>query len=67
VANDPLAKLAQKNMEEVGGCQYTAEENHFAAELQKSLPPGTHSIPHRPGPSSLCARSIRTSRPPPPT
>jgi aminobenzoyl-glutamate utilization protein B len=40
VANDALAKVAQKNMEEVGGFRYTAEEKHFAEELQKSLPPG---------------------------
>lgn len=40
VANDALAKVAQKNIEEVGGFRYTAEEKHFAEELQKSLPPG---------------------------
>jgi aminobenzoyl-glutamate utilization protein B len=40
VANDALAKAAQKNLEEVGGFRYTAEEKHFAEELQKSLPPG---------------------------
>jgi aminobenzoyl-glutamate utilization protein B len=40
VANDALAKVAQKNLEEVGGFRYTAEERHFAEELQKSLPPG---------------------------
>ena len=40
VANDALAKVAQKNLEEVGGYRYTAEENHFSEELQKSLPPG---------------------------
>ncbi len=40
VANDALAKVAQKNLEEVGGFRYTAEEDHFAGELQKSLPPG---------------------------
>ncbi len=39
IGNDPLAKLAQKNLEEVGGFEYTAEEKHFAEELQKSLPP----------------------------
>jgi len=38
VANDALAKVAQKNLEEVGGFQYSAEEKHFAEELQKSLP-----------------------------
>ena len=40
VANDVLAKVAQKNLEEVGGFRYTAEEEHFAIEMQKSLPPG---------------------------
>jgi aminobenzoyl-glutamate utilization protein B len=40
VANDALAKVAQKNLEEVGGFRYSAEERHFAEELQKSLPPG---------------------------
>jgi len=40
VANDALAKLAQKHLEEVGGFRYTAEEKHFAEQLQKSLPPG---------------------------
>jgi aminobenzoyl-glutamate utilization protein B len=36
--NDPLAQVAQKNLEEVGGFQYTPEEKHFAENLQKSLP-----------------------------
>jgi aminobenzoyl-glutamate utilization protein B len=40
LANDALAKIAQRNLEEVGGFRYTAEEMHFAEELQKSLPPG---------------------------
>ncbi len=40
VPNDALAKVAQKNLEEVGGFVYTAEEKHFAEELQKSFPPG---------------------------
>jgi aminobenzoyl-glutamate utilization protein B len=40
VANEPLAKAAQKNLVEVGGFRYSAEEKHFAEELQKSLPPG---------------------------
>jgi aminobenzoyl-glutamate utilization protein B len=40
VPNDALAKVAQRNLEEVGGFRYTAEERHFAEELQKSLPPG---------------------------
>jgi aminobenzoyl-glutamate utilization protein B len=38
--NDALAKLAQRNLEEVGGFRYTAEERRFAEELQKSLPAG---------------------------
>jgi aminobenzoyl-glutamate utilization protein B len=38
--NDALAKVAQRNLEEVGGFRYTADERHFAEELQKSLPPG---------------------------
>src|SRR5947199_3008217 len=39
IGNDPLAKVAQKDLEEVGGFQYTPEELHFAQDLQKSLPP----------------------------
>jgi aminobenzoyl-glutamate utilization protein B len=38
--NDVLAKAAQRNLEEVGGFHYTAEEKQFAEELQKSLPVG---------------------------
>ncbi len=38
--NDALAKVAQKNLEEVGGFVYNAQEKHFAEELQKSFPPG---------------------------
>jgi len=38
--NDALAKVAQRNLEEVGGFRYTAEEKQFAEELQKSLPSG---------------------------
>ena len=38
--NDALARLAQRNLEEVGGFRYTAEETRFAEALQKSLPPG---------------------------
>jgi len=38
--NDALAKLAQRNLEEIGGFRYTAEEARFATALQKSLPPG---------------------------
>ena len=40
VPNDALAKVAQRNLEEVGGFRYSADEKHFAEELQKSLPPG---------------------------
>jgi aminobenzoyl-glutamate utilization protein B len=40
VANEPLAKVAQQNLEEVGGFRYSSEELHFAEVLQKSLPPG---------------------------
>ena len=40
VPNDVLSKVAQKNLEEAGGFRYSPEELHFAAELQKSLPPG---------------------------
>jgi aminobenzoyl-glutamate utilization protein B len=36
--NDALARAAQRNLEEVGGFRYTAEEKQFAEELQKSLP-----------------------------
>ncbi len=39
--NDALAKVAQKNLEEVGGFHYTGEETHFAQELQQSLPAGS--------------------------
>jgi aminobenzoyl-glutamate utilization protein B len=39
IPNDALARVAQKNIEEVGGFRYTPEERHFAEELQKSLPP----------------------------
>jgi aminobenzoyl-glutamate utilization protein B len=38
--NDVLAKAAQRNLEEVGGFHYTAEEKQFAEDLQKSLPAG---------------------------
>jgi aminobenzoyl-glutamate utilization protein B len=40
VPNDVLARVAQRNLEEVGGFAYTAEEKQFAEEVQKSLPPG---------------------------
>jgi aminobenzoyl-glutamate utilization protein B len=37
--NAPLAALAQKELEEVGGFTYTPEQKQFAEELQKTLPP----------------------------
>jgi aminobenzoyl-glutamate utilization protein B len=38
--NEALAKVAQRNLEEVGGLHYTPQEMQFAVELQKSLPEG---------------------------
>jgi aminobenzoyl-glutamate utilization protein B len=38
--NEALAKVAQRNLEEVGGFRYTPEEKRFAEDLQKSLPAG---------------------------
>lgn len=46
IGNDVLAKVAQKNLEEVGGFRYTPEETHFAEELQKSLPEGARPDLH---------------------
>jgi len=40
VPNDVLAKVAQRNLEEVGGFAYAPEEKQFAEEVQKSLPAG---------------------------
>ncbi|HEX2665918.1 MAG TPA: amidohydrolase [Candidatus Acidoferrum sp.] len=37
VPNDPLAAVAQKNLEEVGGYKMNADEQKFALELQKTL------------------------------
>jgi aminobenzoyl-glutamate utilization protein B len=39
LTNAPLAELAQRELEEVGGFTYTPEQKAFAEELQKSLPP----------------------------
>jgi aminobenzoyl-glutamate utilization protein B len=39
LANDVLAAVAQKNLEEASGYEMSAEEQHFAQTLQKSLPP----------------------------
>lgn len=43
IANDALAPVAQKNLEEVGGYTMTADQKAFALELQKSL--NAESIP----------------------
>jgi aminobenzoyl-glutamate utilization protein B len=37
IANDALAPIVQKNLEEVGGYQMTAEQKLFAGKLQKTL------------------------------
>ena len=37
VPNDPLAAVAQKNLQEVGGYKMNAEEQNFALELQKTF------------------------------
>jgi len=37
VPNDPLAAVAQKNLQEVGGYQMNADEQNFALELQKTF------------------------------
>ena len=37
IPNDPLAALAQKNLQEVGGYTLNAEQTKFALELQKSF------------------------------
>jgi aminobenzoyl-glutamate utilization protein B len=41
LGNDVLAKVAQHNLEQVGGFRYTEQEKQFALELQKTLPPDT--------------------------
>lgn len=38
VPNEPLARVAQRNLEEVGGFRYSDDERRFAVDLQKSLP-----------------------------
>jgi aminobenzoyl-glutamate utilization protein B len=40
IGNDALAKVAQRNLEAVGGFTYDASQKAFALDLQKSLPPG---------------------------
>lgn len=39
LGNDVLAKVAQRNLEQVGGLRYTQQERQFALDLQKTLPP----------------------------
>src|SRR5579864_9478699 len=39
LGNDVLAKVAQRNLEQVGGFHYTEQEKQFALDLQKTLPP----------------------------
>ena len=39
LGNDVLAKVAQRNLAQVGGFHYTEQEKQFALELQKTLPP----------------------------
>lgn len=43
IANDALASVAQKNLEEVGGYTMDASQKDFALKLQKTL--GTESVP----------------------
>jgi aminobenzoyl-glutamate utilization protein B len=38
LGNDVLAKVAQRNLEQVGGFRYTPQERQFALDLQKTLP-----------------------------
>ena len=38
LGNDVLAKVAQRNLEQVGGFHYTEQEKQFALDLQKTLP-----------------------------
>jgi aminobenzoyl-glutamate utilization protein B len=38
IGNDVLAKVAQKDLEQVGGYRYTDGERQFASNLQKTLP-----------------------------
>lgn len=41
IGNDVLEKVAQRNLEEIGGFQYTDQEKEFALKLQKTLPEGS--------------------------
>jgi aminobenzoyl-glutamate utilization protein B len=43
VGNDPLAAVAQKNLEEVGGYTMNDEQKRFALKLQTTL--GTETVP----------------------
>lgn len=47
--NDGLAKLVDRNLREVGGVEYTAEERAFAEALLKTFPAGTASSLDRAG------------------
>jgi aminobenzoyl-glutamate utilization protein B len=38
LGNDVLARVAQRNLEQVGGFRYTEQEKQFALALQKTLP-----------------------------
>jgi aminobenzoyl-glutamate utilization protein B len=64
VPNDALAKVAQRNLEEVGGFRYTVDEEKFAEDLQKSLPLGAAGKLDSTVLIVPCARQIPT-RPPP--
>jgi aminobenzoyl-glutamate utilization protein B len=43
--NDALTKLFDRHLKRVGGVTYTPEEEAFAAELRKTFPEGTRSVP----------------------
>jgi aminobenzoyl-glutamate utilization protein B len=49
IGNDPLSKVAQRNLEEVGGFLYTADEIKFAEEIQKTLPEEARGNLENPG------------------
>ncbi len=56
IGNDVLARLAQKNLEEVGGFTLDASQREFALKLQKTL--GLESVP-----SLDLTRSVQPLRP----
>ena len=43
--NDALTSLVGRNLRKAGGYEYSADEQSFAAELQKSLPAGGTRVP----------------------